>query len=73
MIAQNAVPEVITELTKTYLHKLSDRELQDHFINFSNKFAGALNIGTESELNVLQSYLRLITAEMSERMKEIKK
>ena len=73
-MAQNAVaPVVITELTKSYLHKLSDSELQEHFIKFSNKFAGALNIGTESELNVLQSYLRLITAEMSERMKEIKK
>ena len=73
MISQHAVPEVITELTKTYLHKLSDRELQDHFINFSNKFAGALNSGRESELNVLQSYLRLIAAEMRERMKEYKK
>ena len=73
-MAQNAVaPVVITELTKSYLHKLSDSELQEHFIKFSNKFAGALNNCLESELKVLQSYLRSITAEMSERMNANKK
>ena len=70
MTIQTAVPAVITELTKSYLHKLYDRELQEHFIKFSNKFANALNNGTEDELNVLQAYLRMITAEMSERLKE---
>jgi len=74
LMAQNAVaPVVITELTKSYLHKLSDSELQEHFIKFSNKFAGALNNCLESELKVLQSYLRSITAEMSERMNANKK
>lgn len=73
MIPQNATPEFVVELTKTYLHKLTDRELQEHFIKFSNKFTTLLNEGMEHDLNVLQSYLRLIASEMSERMKEFKK
>jgi len=73
-MAQNAVaPVVITELTKSYLHKLSDSELQEHFIKFSNKFAGSLNNCLETELSVLQSYLRLIAAEMSGRLDANKK
>ena len=73
MTPQFAGPEVVAELTKNYLHKLTDSELQEHFIKFSNKFTTSLNEGSEHELNVLQSYLRLIAAEMSERMKDSKK
>ena len=69
MTTKNAAPEVVIELTKTYLHKLSDRELQDHFINFSDRFADSLKTGAEDELEMLQAYLRLITTEMSARLK----
>jgi hypothetical protein len=66
----NSAPEIVIELTKNYLHKLSDNELQEHFIKFSNRFADSLKESKIEELNVLQSYLRLITSEMSSRMKQ---
>ena len=69
-MSQNSAPEIVIELTKNYLHKLTDNELQEHFIKFSNKFAESLKQSTLEELNVLQSYLRLITSEMSFRLKE---
>lgn len=69
-MSQNSAPEIVIELTKNYLHNLSDNELQEHFIKFSSKFAESLKQSTLEELNVLQSYLRLITSEMSFRMKE---
>ena len=69
-MSQNSAPEIVIELTKNYLHNLSDNKLQEHFIKFSNKFAESLKQSTLEELNVLQSYLRLITSEMSFRMKE---
>ena len=72
MTPQYAAPEVVVELTKNYLNKLSDRELQEHFIKLSHKFSTLLNEGAEHDLNVLQSYLRMIAAEMSERIKESK-
>ena len=73
MTPHNATPELVVELTKSYLHKLTDNELQEHFINLSNKFATSLNDRSLDELNNLQSYLRMITAEMSLRMKEMSK
>ena len=39
MNPQNTTPAVVVELTKTYLHNLTDNELQEHFIQLSNKFA----------------------------------
>lgn len=70
-MAQNSAPAIVTELTKSYLQKLSDNELQEHFIKFSNKFADSLKASSIEELNILQSYLRLITAEMSVRMNQM--
>ena len=73
MTPQYVAPEIVVELTKSYLLKLTSNELQEHFIKISNKFASSLKDGSEAELNVLKSYLRLIAAEMSSRMKDIKK
>ena len=72
MNPQNATPEVVVELTKTYLHNLTDNELQEHFIQLSNKFATSLNDSSVDELNGLQTYLRMITAEMSFRLNGLK-
>jgi hypothetical protein len=69
-MSQSPAPEVVVELTKSYLQKLTDNELQEHFIKLSNKFAESLKSSTLEELNALQSYLRLITSEMSSRMKQ---
>ena len=68
MNPQNTTPAVVVELTKTYLHNLTDNELQEHFIQLSNKFATLLNDSSVDELNGLQTYLRMITAEMSLRL-----
>lgn len=68
-MSQNSAPEIVKELTKNYLHTLTDNELQEHFIKFSNKFADSLKESSLERLNVLQSYLKLITSEMSLRMK----
>ena len=73
MNLQNAAPEVVVELTKSYLHNLTDNELQEHFTKFSNKFASSLNDSSMDELNGLQGYLRLITAEMALRLNGLKK
>ena len=72
MNPQNAAPEVVVELTKTYLHNLTDNELQEHFIQLSNKFATSLNDSSMDELSGLQTYLRMITAEMSLRLNDLK-
>jgi hypothetical protein len=69
-MSQNYAPEVVVELTKSYLQKLTDNELQEHFIKLSNKFAESLKESTLEELNALQSYLRLITSEMSFRLNQ---
>jgi hypothetical protein len=64
-MSQNSAPHIVIELTKNYLRKLNDTELMDHFIKFSNKFADALKESAIEDLNMMQSYLRLITSEMS--------
>jgi hypothetical protein len=69
-MSQNSAPEIVIELTKSYLNKLTDNELQEHFTKFSNKFAESLKASTLEDLSTLQSYLRLITAEMSLRLKQ---
>jgi hypothetical protein len=69
-MSQGSAPEIVKELTKSYLHQLTDNELQEHFIKFSNKFADSLKESSIEDLNALQSYLRLITSEMSFRLKE---
>jgi hypothetical protein len=66
---QDFAPQIVLELTKNYLRKLDDNELMDHFISFSGKFADSLKTSAIEDLNVLQSYLRLITSEMSIRLK----
>lgn len=66
-MSQIPAPEIIIELTKSYLSKLTDSELLEHFTKFSNKFAESLKTSAIEELNTIQSYLRLIAAEMSSR------
>jgi hypothetical protein len=70
VMSQNSSPEIVIELTKSYLNQLTDNELQEHFIKLSNKFADSLKESTLEDLSTLQSYLRLITAEMSLRLKQ---
>jgi hypothetical protein len=70
LMSQNSAPEIVIELTKSYLTKLTDNELQEHFTKLSNKFAESLKASTLEDLSTLQSYLRLITAEMSLRLKQ---
>ena len=67
---QDSSPQIVLELTKNYLRKLTDNELMEHFIKFSGKFADSLKTSAIDDLNVLQSYLRLITSEMSVRLKQ---
>jgi hypothetical protein len=67
---QDSSPQIVLELTKNYLRKLTDNELMEHFIKFSGKFADSLKTSAIEDLNVLQSYLRLITSEMSVRLKQ---
>jgi hypothetical protein len=67
-MSQSYAPEIVIELTKNYLHKLTDNELQEHFIKFSNRFNDSLKESTLDQLGSLQSYLRMITAEMSSRL-----
>jgi hypothetical protein len=66
---QDSPPQIVLELTKNYLRKLTDNELMEHFIKFSGKFADSLKTSEIEDLIVLQSYLRLITSEMSVRLK----
>lgn len=66
-MSQQSSPQVVLELTKNYLHKLTDNELMEHFIKFSNKFADSLKKSGIEELNILQAYLRLIDSEMTQR------
>lgn len=72
MTPLNEAPEIVVELTKTYLHNLTDNELQEHFIKLSNRFASSLKDSSVDELNGLQIYLRMITAEMSLRLNELR-
>lgn len=69
-MSQNSAPQLVIELTKNYLHELSDNELMEHFIKFSDKFADSLKESAIEDLNLLQSYLRLINSEMSSRTKQ---
>ena len=69
-MSQDSAPQVVLELTKNYLRKLDDNELMEHFIKFSSKFADSLKESAIEDLNTLQSYLRLITSEMSVRLKQ---
>jgi hypothetical protein len=69
-MSQDSAPQIVLELTKNYLSKLDDNELMEHFIKFSGKFAESLKASAIEDLNVLQSYLRLITSEMSARLKQ---
>jgi hypothetical protein len=62
---QHSAPQVVLELTKNYLHELSDNELMEHFIKFSNRFADSLKKSAIEELSILQAYLRLINSEMT--------
>ena len=66
-MSQNSAPRIVIELTKNYLRKLTDNELMEHFTKFSNKFADSLKESAIEDLNILQSYLRLITSEMATR------
>ena len=69
-MSQDPTSQAVVELTKNYLRKLTDNELMEHFTKFSSKFADSLKVSAIEELNMLQSYLRLITTEMSARLKQ---
>ena len=62
-------PEQTQQLTQSYVKSLTANELQELFIKLSNQFSSKLNISKRiDELQELQAYLRIIAAEMSDRL-----
>ena len=59
-------------LTKTYLKKLSPKELTELFTSISNQFTARLNDCKEiDDLKSLQNYLHMINTEIAEREKDV--
>lgn len=63
----NLAPEGVLEITQNYLQQISARELLEQFLEMSHRFSSHLGDMDLDELKKLQSYLRLIAAELKVR------